>query len=139
MISSPDPRPDSPTPYVLELARLDCELLAVLTSTRLRDPIAEQRRTALLDGVHRAAREAARRLEEYSRHAVTECHGSRSRWNVAADARAFYDALAAYAALARWTAEELAGLAAEDAGARAGDDHHHGGPEGQARGRLHVL
>jgi hypothetical protein len=130
---------DTPSgPTVLELARFDCEVLALLTSARLRDPAAEQRRSALLDAVNRAGRDAARRLEAYTRHAISESHGSRSTWNVTADARAFFDSLAAYAALVHRTVEQLAALAERDASWRGAQGQTSGDAE-PARGRLRVL
>ncbi len=108
-------------PMALELTRLECEVLALLASARLRDPVAERRRSALLDEINRAGRAAARRLDVYTRHAVVESHGSHARWNLAGDARAFFDALAAYATLVHRANQELAALVDDDAGTRGAD------------------
>lgn len=138
MSTTSEPIAEMSEPNVLELARLDCELLALLTSARLRDPVAEQRRCMLLDGVNRAGQAAARRLEEYTRHAVTETHGSRSTWDVSADARAFFDGLSAYAALVRWSAGQLAALAEADAGARMAESEPNHATERRSRGGLRL-
>lgn len=104
------------------LRRRDVRLLALLASARFEDPSTEARRITLLRDVNRTGRAASRRFGEYTRHTVSETWGSRSAWNVAADAEAFFTAMADYCAAVERISAELEALAAQWQAAGADDE-----------------
>ena len=79
------------------ISRADLELLAALSAARFADAEAEAERAKLVIRAHAAGQALGGQLSRGSRHALSESRGSHSAWDVAADLRAAFDALAAYA------------------------------------------
>jgi hypothetical protein len=91
----------------------DLDVLARLMAARFADRVQEQRRLERLDEVNHAAATLSRSLADMNRHALSECRGSHSKWDVGEDSRAFYHSLSAYATLVRELAIEYRTLSAE--------------------------
>ena len=88
------------------LAPADLDVLARLTAARFPDAAQEARRLQWLDEVNSASASLSRAVATLSRHAISECRGSHSKWDMTEDSRVFYDALARYATLVREVAAE---------------------------------
>ena len=88
------------------IAPADLDVLARVTAARFSDAAEEARRLQWLDELNSASATLSRAVSTLSRHAISECRGSHSKWDVTEDSRAFYDALARYAALVRDVAAE---------------------------------
>jgi hypothetical protein len=102
------------------VAPADLDILARLTAARFIDAAQEARRLQWLDELNGASASLSRALATLNRHAISECRGSHSKWDMAEDSRVFYDALARYATLVRDVAAEyhqLAPMSAEPNGA----------------------
>jgi hypothetical protein len=101
---------DSPVTHSWEqratIAPADLDVLARLTAARFTDAAQEACRLAWLDEVNSASASLSRALTTLSRHAISECRGSHSKWDMTEDSRAFYEALARYAKLVRDVAAE---------------------------------
>ena len=97
------------------LARSALDLTALLASIRFEDRRLEERRLVCLEQVHHAAHETHTKLGAYTRHAISECRGSLSAWDVEQDATSFYIALANYCAAVRRVADEFAPVLALNA------------------------
>jgi hypothetical protein len=105
------------------IASEDLDVLARLTAARFSDRAQEARRLQQLDELNGAVAALSRNLAALSRHAISECRGSHSRWDVTEDSRAFYDALSAYGTLVRDLAEEYRSLSRGTADAPATARH----------------
>ena len=101
------------------IASPDLEVLARLTAARFADRAQEEHRLEQIDELNGAVGALSRSLAALSRHTISECRGSHSKWDVTEDTRAFYTALSAYATLVRKLAAEYGSPAADaaDAGA----------------------
>lgn len=88
------------------IAPADLDVLARLTAARFTDAGQEARRLQWLDELNSASASLSRALATLNRHAISECRGSHSKWDMATDSRVFYDALARYATLVRDVAAE---------------------------------
>ena len=102
------------------IAPADLDVLARLTAARFTDAAQEARRLAWLDELNSASACLSRAVSTLNRHAISECRGSHSKWDMTEDSRVFFDALARYATLVRDVAAEydqLAPMAAEPNGA----------------------
>ena len=88
------------------IAPADLDVLARLTAARFSDAAQEARRLQWLDELNSASASLSRAVVTLSRHTISECRGSHSKWDMTQDTRAFYDALAAYATLVRDAAAE---------------------------------
>lgn len=88
------------------IAPADLDVLARLTAARFTDAAEEARRLQRLDELNSASATLSRAVSTLNRHAISECRGSHSNWDVTEDSRAFYDALARYAMLVRDVATE---------------------------------
>jgi hypothetical protein len=97
------------------IASPDLDVLARLTAARFADRAQEARRLAQLDDVNGAVAALSRSLAALGRHAISECRGSHSKWDVMEDSRAFYEALSTYATLVRELADEYRSLSADTA------------------------
>jgi hypothetical protein len=99
------------------IASPDLEVLARLTAARFADRAQEERRLEQIDELNGAVGALSRSLAALSRHTISECRGSHSKWDVTEDSRAFYAALSAYATLVRKLAAEYGSPAADAADA----------------------
>lgn len=97
------------------IAPADLDVLARLTAARFTDAAQEARRLERLDELNSASASLSRSLATLSRHTISECRGSHSKWDLTEDSRAFYDALARYAALVRDVAAEYQRLSPQPA------------------------
>lgn len=88
------------------IAPADLDVLARLTAARFTDAAQEARRLQWLDELNNASASLSRAVTTLSRHTISECRGSHSRWDVKEDSRVFFDALARYATLVRDVAAE---------------------------------
>jgi hypothetical protein len=93
------------------IAPADLDVLARLTAARFADAAQEARRLERLDELNSASAYLSRAVATLSRHAISECRGSHSKWDMTEDSRVFYDALARYATLVRDVAAEYQRLA----------------------------
>jgi hypothetical protein len=92
------------------IASSDLDVLARLTAARFADCAQETRRLERLEALNGALGALSRSLAALGRHTISECRGSHSKWDVTEDNRAFYEALATYAALVRDLAAEYRSL-----------------------------
>jgi hypothetical protein len=88
------------------IAPADLDVLARLTAARFTDAAQEARRLAWLDELNGASASLSRAVATLNRHAISECRGSHSRWDMTEDSRVFFDALSRYATLVRDVAAE---------------------------------
>ncbi|MGQ0714660.1 MAG: hypothetical protein ACT4PJ_13140 [Gemmatimonadaceae bacterium] len=99
------------------IAPADLDVLARLTAARFSDPAQEAERLEWLDELTSASASLSRAVATLNRHAISECRGSHSKWDMTQDSRVFYDALATYASLVRDVAAEYQRLAPTSADA----------------------
>ena len=102
------------------IAPADLDVLARLTAARFTDAAQEARRLEWLDELNNASACLSRAAATLNRHAISECRGSHSKWDMTEDSRVFFDALARYATLVRDAAAEyhqLSPMTAEPSGA----------------------
>ncbi len=99
------------------IASPDLDVLARLTAARFAARAQEARRLEQIDELNSAVAALSRSLASLSRHTISECRGSHSKWDVTEDSRAFYAALSAYATLVRTIAAEYGSPAADAADA----------------------
>ena len=102
------------------IAPADLDVLARLTAARFTDAAQEARRLEWLDELNSASASLSRAVATLNRHAISECRGSHSKWDMTEDSRVFFDALAKYATLVRDVAAEyhqLSPMTAEPNGA----------------------
>lgn len=97
------------------IAPADLDVLARLTAARFSDPAQEATRLEWLDELNNASATLSRAVATLNRHAISECRGSHSKWDMTQDSRAFYDALATFATLVRDVAVEYQRLAPSSA------------------------
>ena len=88
------------------IAPADLDVLARVTAARFTDVAEEARRLEWLDELNSASSSLSRAVATLSRHAISECRGSHSKWDMTEDSRAFYDALSRFATLVRNVAAE---------------------------------
>jgi hypothetical protein len=101
------------------IAPADLDVLARLTAARFTDAAQEGRRLERLDELNSASASLSRAVATLNRHAISECRGSHSKWDMTEDSRVFFDALARYATLVRDVAaeyNELSPMSAEPNG-----------------------
>lgn len=93
------------------IASADLDVVARLTAARFEEREQEIQRLSRIEELNTSASALSRALAEMNRHALSECRGSHSKWDVGADGRAFHEALRAYAAVVHGIAEDYRGLA----------------------------
>lgn len=95
------------------IASADLDVVARLTAARFAEREQEVQRLSRVDELNTSASALSRALAAMNRHALSECRGSHSKWDVGEDCRAFHEALSAYAAVVHGIAEDYRGLAAD--------------------------